>query len=68
MPSPAEISREDFAALCRNLDLQLTAEEAERLREAYRELKTLLARLPGDAGFSAEPATVFCDPRTTLRR
>lgn len=68
MSNPADISPEDFAALCRGLELELTAEERERLHEAYRGLKVLLARLPRDKDFFPEPATVFAPAGTRLAR
>jgi len=59
MSRPSEISPEDFAVLCRRLDLVLTAEEAERLRAAYVAMQGQLRRIPRPETFFPEPATVY---------
>jgi len=66
MENPVDISREDFATLCRSLDLRLSVEEAERLRLAYNGIKTLIRRIPRDETLMAEPATVYAHPGTRL--
>ena len=68
MEKPVEITREDFAILCRALDLNLSPDEAERLREAYTGIKTLIRRIPRDETFVPEPATVYAYPGTRLKR
>jgi hypothetical protein len=66
MENPVEISRDDFATLCRALELPLSPEEAERLREAYNGIKTLIRRIPLDETFIPEPATLYAHPGTRL--
>ena len=66
MSTPSEISPEDFAALCRRLDLVLTAEEAERLRAAYVAMQAQLRRIPRPETFFPEPATVYAHPGSKL--
>lgn len=66
MSNPDEISSEDFAILCRTLDLRLTPEESERLRAAYIGMRILLRRLPRGAQFFPEPAVVYAHPGTRL--
>jgi hypothetical protein len=59
------IARADFNTLCRLQGFAMTAEEAERLFEAYQKLRVLLDRIPGDAG---EPAVVLANPGARLVR
>jgi hypothetical protein len=66
MLTSEEISAQDFAALCRSLDLALAPDEAERLRLAYIAMRALLARLPRDTDFFPEPAVVYAHPGTRL--
>ena len=66
MSTPSEISPEDFAVLCRRLELVLTAEEAERLRAAYVSMKEQLRRIPRPETFFPEPATVYAHPGSKL--
>lgn len=61
-----EISPEEFAALCRRLDLVLTVEEAERLRAAYVAMQVQLRRIPRPETFFPEPATVYAHPGSNL--
>jgi hypothetical protein len=61
-----EISPEEFAALCRRLDLVLTVEETERLRAAYIAMQAQLRRIPRPESFFPEPATVYAHPGSTL--
>ncbi|MGE5203041.1 MAG: hypothetical protein ACM3O6_13350 [Acidobacteriota bacterium] len=61
-----EILPEEFAALCRRLDLVLTAEEAERLRAAYVAMQAQLRRIPRPETFFPEPATVYAHPGSKL--
>lgn len=68
MSHAAEVSPEDFAAICRSLDLTLAPDEAERLRAAYGGLRQLLRRLPRSDAFFPEPAIVFAQPGTRLTR
>jgi hypothetical protein len=68
MENPVEISREDFATLCRALELSLSPDEADRLREAYIGLKTLIQRIARDETLMSEPATLYAYPGTRLRR
>jgi hypothetical protein len=67
MQDLVEISRDDFAALCRSLDLRLSPEEAERLREAYNGIKTLIRRIPLDDTFMPEPAVLYAHAATRLK-
>jgi hypothetical protein len=66
MSTSEEISAEDFAALCRCVDLTLAPDEAVRLRAAYVGMKVLLNRLPRDTDFFPEPAVVYAHPDTRL--
>ena len=66
MSTPSEISPEEFAALCRRLDLVLTPEEAERLRAAYVAMKAQLQRIPRPETFFPEPAVVYAHPGSRL--
>jgi hypothetical protein len=61
-----EISPEEFAALCRRLDLVLTVEETERLRAAYIAMQAQLRRIPRPESFFPEPATVYAHPGSKL--
>ena len=42
--------------------LQLAPHEVETMREGYRGLQLLLARLPRDIAMEAEPATIAVPP------
>jgi len=66
MSSSTEISAEEFAVLCRRLDLVLTPEEAERLRAAYVAMHAQLQRIPRPETFFPEPATVYAHPGSRL--
>jgi hypothetical protein len=67
MENPVDISPEDFATLCRTLELRLSREEADRLRLAYNGIKTLIRRIPRDESFMPEPATVYAHPGSRLK-
>ena len=67
MSTSIEISAADFAALCRALELQLSPEEAERLRQAYNGIKALIRRIPRDETFVPEPAVVYAHPGARLK-
>lgn len=67
MEDPVDISREDFATLCRVLELRLSPEEADRLRLAYNGIKTLIRRIPRDDTFIPEPAVIYAHPGSRLK-
>jgi hypothetical protein len=68
MENPVEISRDDFVTLCRALELTLSPDEAERLREAYNGIKTLIRRIPRDETFMPEPAILYAYPGTRITK
>jgi hypothetical protein len=64
MPA-APASRDDILAFTRMVGLKLSDQQFEDLVSAYRLYEPVLARLPRDLPFSAEPAHIF-DPRTFM--
>lgn len=59
MTAPAEVSRADFDALCRVQNLTMPPDEADRLFEAFKKLKILLARVPYDDDIFNEPSSIW---------
>jgi hypothetical protein len=60
-----ELSREDILTITRMAGLMLSEQQFEDLVAGYRLYEPVLARLPRDVPFSAEPAHVF-DPRSFM--
>lgn len=56
MTDPTAIARAEFDVLCRVRELAMAADEADRLYEAYLQLRVQLARIPAAADFAPEPA------------
>jgi hypothetical protein len=59
------VSREDILTITRMAGLTLSDQQFEDLVAGYRLYEPVLARLPRDEPFSAEPAHVF-DPRSHM--
>ena len=59
------VSREDILTITRMVGLKLTEQQFEDLVAGYRLYEPVLARLPRDVPFSAEPAHIF-DPRSFM--
>ncbi len=60
-----ELSREDILTITRMAGLMLSEQQFEDLVAGYRLYEPVLARLPRDVPFAAEPAHVF-DPRSFM--
>ncbi len=63
-----DVTPEEFVPILRRAGFTLTSGEAERLRQAYNELRRMLERLPREADFAAEPAVLFAPQGTRLVR
>jgi hypothetical protein len=59
------VLREDIRTIARMAGLTLSEQQFEDLVAGYRLYEPVLARLPRDLPFSAEPAHVF-DPRSFM--
>ena len=59
------LSREVIQAIAASAGLTLTDEQFEDLVASYRIYEPVLARLPRESPYSAEPAHVF-DPRSFM--
>ena len=59
------VSREDILTITKMAGLKLSDQQFEDLVAGYRLYEPVLARLPRDPPFSAEPAHVF-DPRSFM--
>ncbi len=68
MTDPAAVSRADFDALCRLQNLTMLPGEADRLFEAYKKLRVLLARIPYDGDIFEEPSPVWAPGVRRLSR
>ena len=59
------VSREDIRTIARMAGLTLSEQQFEDLVAGYQLYEPVLARLPRDVPFSAEPAHIF-DPRSFM--
>ena len=71
MEKPVEITREDFAILCRALDLNLSPDEAEWHRTGWRHSLQIVGRAFDDAtvlrlGHAYEQATPWRQRRPAI--
>lgn len=62
---PEPLSRETIRSITLAAGLNLNDEMFDDLVESYRVYEPILAKLPRDATYSAEPAHVF-DPRSFM--
>ncbi|MBN8942023.1 MAG: hypothetical protein J0H01_21130 [Rhizobiales bacterium] len=58
----ADLSLAAFAAIAMQAGLSIAAEDLPLMREGYRGLQVMLARLPATPDLFAEPAVVFVAP------